>query len=55
MGVSPLHAESVAVVCNLHTGYLSPQFHVVFDDKFETVYADENDPLPEWDHLCVLD
>ena len=33
MGVSPLHAESVAVVRNLHTGYLSPQFHVVFDDN----------------------
>ena len=55
MGTSPVHAESVALVRNLHTGYLSPQFHVVFDDKFETVYADENDPPPEWDRLCVLE
>ena len=26
-----------ANVRNLSTGYISPQFHLVFDDKFETV------------------
>ena len=24
---------------NLHTGFISPQYHVVFDDKFETVFS----------------
>ena len=28
-----------ALVRNLHTGFISPQYHVVFDDKFETVFS----------------
>ena len=55
MGSSPVHAETVALVQNLTTGYLSPQFHVVFDDKFETVYADEDEEPPEWEHLCIFE
>lgn len=38
MGLSPLHASTVGVVRNLKTGRLSPQYHVVYDDKFETVH-----------------
>jgi hypothetical protein len=34
------HSSTVALVRNLHTGYVSPQYHVVFDDKFETVFCD---------------
>ena len=34
------HSSLVAMVRNLHTGFISPQYHVVFDDKFETVYHD---------------
>ena len=30
----------MALVRNLHTGYVSPQYHVVFDDNFETVFND---------------
>ena len=37
MGWSPLHASNVALVRNLDTGAISPQFHVVFDNWFETV------------------
>jgi hypothetical protein len=29
----------VATVCHLTTGFVSPQFHVVFDDQFHTVYG----------------
>jgi hypothetical protein len=54
VGVSPLHAENVALVRNLRTGYLSPQYHVVFDDWFETVYADETAP-DCWDELCMFE
>jgi hypothetical protein len=37
LGNSPLHAQSVALVLNVETGLMSPQFHVKFDDLFETV------------------
>ena len=37
LGQSPKHARSVALVLNIKTGLVSPQFHVVFDDMFETV------------------
>ena len=55
LGASPVHAETVALVRNLSTGYISPQYHVVFDDKFETVYADEDSEPPEWEHLCIFE
>ena len=53
MGVSPVHAETVGLVRNLTTGYISPQFHLVFDDWFETVHSDIKPP-PQWDHLCTF-
>ena len=34
---SPSHAQSVALVLNPCTGHVSPQFHVKFDDFFESV------------------
>ena len=37
LGHSPSHAGSVALVMNPKTGLMSPQFHLVFDEKFETV------------------
>lgn len=37
LGHSPLHARSVSLVLSLETGLVSPQFHVVHDDLFETV------------------
>mgnify|MGYP001433819344 CR=1 FL=1 len=40
MGFSPSHSSRVANVLNLVTGYVSPQFHVVFDDLFSTVATD---------------
>ena len=35
-GFSDEHSSLVVNVCNLITGYISPQFHLVFDDLFET-------------------
>ncbi|KAL7475537.1 hypothetical protein ACHAW6_001446, partial [Cyclotella cf. meneghiniana] len=40
LGFSNQHSSTVALVQNLHTGHVSPQYHVVFDDKFETVFHD---------------
>ena len=37
LGHSPSHAGSVALVMNTNTGLVSPQFHLIFDDNFETV------------------
>ena len=54
MGTSPVHAETIAVVQNLNARYLSPQCHVVFDDAFETVHADADEPPPVWEDLCIF-
>ena len=52
LGHSPCHAGTVALVLNLRTGHVSPQFHVVFDDEFSTVpYLSSTDPPPNWLHL----
>ena len=37
LGRSTQHASSVALVLSTTTGLVSPQFHVAFDDLFETV------------------
>ncbi|KAI2511448.1 hypothetical protein MHU86_2884 [Fragilaria crotonensis] len=47
MGFSPKHAITVPIVLNPQTGYITPQFHVVFDDWFATVPASVDD-LPNF-------
>ena len=37
LGVSPVHDRKVALVLNRDTGLASPQFHVAFDPRFDTV------------------
>ena len=55
VGVSPRHSSQVPLVLLPRTGSLTPQFHVVFDDYFATVGAD-NASVPdfgsdEWNKL----
>ena len=46
LGFSEEHSTLVANVRNLRTGYISPQYHLVFDDLFETtVCQGYNDPV----------
>jgi len=46
LGYSDEHLSLVANVHHLSTGYVSPQFHVVFDDLFETVVCNgDNDAV----------
>ena len=45
LGYSDEHSLLVATVCHLTTGHVSPQYHVVFDDLFHTVFGDVNDAL----------
>ncbi|KAL7524937.1 hypothetical protein ACHAXR_002552, partial [Thalassiosira sp. AJA248-18] len=37
VGFSQVHSSLVPLVLNVKTGKISPQYHVVFDDKFATV------------------
>jgi hypothetical protein len=52
LGQSPQHARSVALVLSLSTGNVSPQYHVQFDDLFETVTKENTQYLPksEWQY-----
>jgi len=52
LGHSPCHAGSVTLVLNPKTMYVSPQFHVVIDDKFSIVpYLSSTDIPPNWSEL----
>lgn len=37
LGMSPRHAQSVYLILNVSTGLVSPQYHVRFDELFETI------------------
>jgi hypothetical protein len=39
VGYSKQHSSLVPLCLNIQTGKITPQFHVVFDDKFETVIS----------------
>ena len=54
LGPSPSHAHTVALILNPRTGHVSPQFHVKFDNFFETVGNSPTDmdiSEPEWKYL----
>ncbi len=63
LGFSDIHSSLVPLVLNVETGHISPQFHVIFDDKFETVNSlAVNQPLDrQWADIfwlgreCFLD
>ena len=56
LGQSPNHAQNVYLVLNLTTGLVSPQFHVKFDDLFETTrYAQlDSGAFSTWKQLAGL-
>ena len=47
MGTSRYHASTVPLILNSTTGYISPQFHIVFDDWFATIGASKNE-MPDF-------
>jgi hypothetical protein len=47
MGFSQKHANSVPSVLNPSTGFITAQYHVVFDDLFSTITA-ASDQLPDF-------
>ena len=54
LGVSNQHARSVALVLNLNTGHVSPQFHIKFDPKFHSVRGSLGNIAPpsKWQVEC---
>jgi hypothetical protein len=51
LGRSPMHGRQVALVLNLQTGHVSPQFHIKFDPSFQTV-RNEKSPPSRWQEKC---
>ena len=56
LGTSPRHASSVSLVLKLDTGLTSPQFHVQYDDFFETVRPSTGNPktFSQWQYISGL-
>jgi hypothetical protein len=51
VGNSPMHASTVGLSRNLQTGSITPQFHLVYDDYFKTVYSREDQEPENWGEL----
>ena len=51
LGVSKLHSSTVHLVLNLETNKVFPQYHLVFDDTFSTVYSNGQFDPDVWDSL----
>ena len=47
LGFSSEHSSTVGLILNTYMGNISPQFHVVYDEKFETVTTDMSIDLSE--------
>ena len=45
VGHSPLHSSSVPLVLNLSSGHISPQYHVVFDNWFQTIGSTDSSQI----------
>ena len=54
LGFSKQHARSVSLVLSLQTGLVSPQFHIRFDGRFETMKRtfEHNPPVSKWQQKC---
>jgi hypothetical protein len=52
LGPSLQHAKSVGLLLSLTTGLVSPQFHVRFDDAFDTLRFGAKNVPSNWQHLA---
>ena len=53
LGVSKVHSSTVHLVLNPETGKVTPQYHVVFDDTFATVFSDGAFSENVWNSLLI--
>jgi hypothetical protein len=42
LGFSSVHSTTVGLIRNLRTGFISPQYHVVYDERFTTVGSSDD-------------
>ena len=57
LGSSPVHAATVGRVLNFDTGYVSPQFHLVYDELFSSTLGYVSDAVMDgnmWRQLISL-
>ena len=56
LGSSPRNAASTVLILSMQTGLVSPQFHIQFDELFETVWPfNGNPPTPlQWQRLSGI-
>ena len=54
MGKLTLHASTVVLIRNLRTHNISPQFHVIYDNDFETVHSGDDVTPDSWPDLLIL-
>ena len=57
LGFSDVHSSAVGLILNIRTGYILPQYHVVYDKKFKTVASKRAIDLSEtwinlWQNSC---
>jgi hypothetical protein len=53
-GRSPFHARSIALVLNITTSRVSPQFHVQFDSRYQTIspHLGGGQHISKWQSIC---
>jgi len=44
LGRSPNHAKDVSLVLDLNTNYISAKYHIIYDNKFETITNSNKSP-----------
>ena len=56
LGTSPYHVSSVTLILNLDTRLVSPQFHVQYNDFFETVWPSAGNEcmFSQWQYIAGL-
>ena len=59
LGMSTRHSSTIGLIRNLHTGAVSPQFHVVYDELFTTIPLLPRDGVEEpepknWEELLTF-
>ena len=59
LGFSPSHSSTVGMIRNLSTGFIGPQFHVLYDELFETVASsgsiDTSEDFTKWLDVLTRD
>ena len=55
LGYSPDHSTTIGLIRNLTTGKVTPQYHCVYDHKFQTVLGSTDSVFDasSWNELCV--